>query len=210
MVVLILGFMVGIQFRVSQGQALGPENLGGMATLLLASQNRDAALAQEVSHLQSLLASKLKGEAEYNTLLSQLHQSEAAAGLTPVTGAGVVVILSQPPGVPNSGSVFSIHDTDVLIILNELRAAGAEALSINGQRVVSTTEVRQAGSIFSINNTPAAPPFTITAIGPPQTMMAALKLAGGIVDTLMAVGIGVSIQTAPHATVPAYLGGNLP
>lgn len=210
-VVLLLGFMVGIQFRVSQGRAaLGPENLGSMASLLLAAEKKNSQLEAYIQELRLQLASKLKGQAELKTLVQELHQANVAAGLTAVSGPGVIVTLTQPPQVANGGSLFTIHDTDLLIVVNELRSAGAQAISINGQRLVATTEIRQAGSIFSINNTVAAAPFTITAVGPPQTMQEALQISGGIADTLMAVGIGVKIQTESKVTVPAYQGSDLP
>ncbi len=208
---LLLGILLGVQFRVDRGvPAVGPENVGDMAVLLLRAEQQNHQLAKELAALKAQILRRDQGVARYKDLVQQLDQARAEAGLTPVAGPGVEVVMSEPPGGPGSQGIFAIHDTDVLSILNELRAAGAYALSINGQRVVATTEVREAGSIFSINNTPSAPPFTILALGNATTLRQALLLRGGVVDTLQAVGIGIKIRTSKALSVPAYQGADLP
>lgn len=207
----VLGALLGVQFRVDRGvPSVGPEHIGEMAVLLLQAEKQDAALAKQVAQLRAQIAQREQGVAQYHALLQQLNQARTEAGLTTVSGPGVTVVMTEPPSGPGGNGIFAIHDTDVLLILNELRAAGATALSINGQRVVATTEVREAGTIFSINDTPAAPPFTITALGNPTTLTQALLLRGGVVDTLEAVGIGIRIRSGHALEVPAYQGANLP
>ncbi len=208
---LLLGVLLGVQFRVDRGvQAVGPENVGDMAVLLLRAEQQNHQLATELSALKAQILRRDQGVARYKDLVQQLDQARAEAGLTPVSGKGVEVVMAEPPGGPGTQGIFAIHDTDVLSILNELRAAGAYALSINSQRVVATTEVREAGSIFSINNTPSAPPFTIVALGNPTTLRQALLLRGGVVATLQAVGISIKIRTSQSLSVPAYQGADLP
>ncbi len=210
-IVAFLGVLLGVQFRIDRGvPSVGPENIGEMAVLLLRAERQNQTLSHEVAALKAQLLSRAQGVARYKSLVQQLDQAREEAGLTPVKGQGVEVVMTEPPAGPGGNGIFSIHDTDVLMILNELRAAGAYALSINGQRVVATTEVRQAGSIFSINDSPAAPPFTILALGTPTTLRQALLLRGGVVDTLEAVGIGIKVQTSSHLEVPAYQGADLP
>ena len=207
----LLGILLGVQFRVDRGvPAVGPENVGDMAVLLQRAERQNHQLATELAALRAQILRRDQGAARYKDLVQQLDQARAEAGLTSVSGKGVEVVMSEPAGGLGSQGIFAIHDTDVLSILNELRAAGAYALSINGQRVVATTEVREAGSIFSINNTPAAPPFTIVALGDPTTLRQALLLRGGVIDTLEAVGIGIKVRTSPDLSVPAYQGADLP
>ncbi len=208
---LLLGILLGVQFRVDRGvQAVGPENVGDMAVLLLRAERQNHQLATELAALKAQILRRDQGVTRYKDLVQQLDQARAEAGLTSVSGHGVEVVMAEPPAGPGNQGIFAIHDTDVLSILNELRAAGAYALSINGQRVVATTEVREAGSIFSINNTPSAPPFTIVALGDPTTLRQALLLRGGVVATLQAVGISIKIRTSPSLSVPAYQGADLP
>ena len=209
--VALLGLLLGIQFRVDRGvTAVGPEQLGDMAVQLLRAERQDQQLASQLVAAKAQIVKSDQGNERYHAIVEQLDQARAQAGLTSLAGKGIVVELTEPPAGPGGNGIFAIHDTDVLMILNELRAAGAYALSINGQRVVATTEVRQAGNIFSINNTPAAPPFTIDALGDPTTLRQALLLRAGVADTLEAVGIGVRLKTSDNLSLPAYQGADLP
>lgn len=147
---------------------------------------------------------------QYKAMKTQLDKAEMLAGLTAVTGKGVTVVLDDTEkkvvteGDPNN---YIIHDSDVLQVLNELRDAGAEALSINGERILATTEVRCAGSVISANNRRIGAPFTIKAIGDPQKLSAALNLRNGVADNMRQWGIKVTISQQDQLTVEAYKGG---
>ena len=65
-------------------------------------------------------------------------------------------------------------------MVNELKAAGAEAVSVNDQRLVAVSPVRCAGPTIFVNNTPQTPPYVIRAIGEPNTLETALNISGGI------------------------------
>ena len=94
------------------------------------------------------------------------------------------------------------------MFLNELRAAGAEALSINGERILATSEIRCAGPTISINNTKKAAPFEIKVIGDPDTLENALKMPGGAVDQSAFYGIDVSIKKSNKLMIEKYKGAN--
>ena len=101
------------------------------------------------------------------------------AGLTEVKGPGVTIEMNDAKKEVPSGqdpNLFIIHDDDVLAVVNELLASGAEAIAINGQRVVATTEIRCAGAVIMINGVRFAPPLKIQAIGDPETLHNALKI----------------------------------
>lgn len=138
------------------------------------------------------------------------------AGLTPVQGPGVIATLTDskkrlptmPAGIqpPNL-----IHDTDINQVINELKAAGAEAISVNGQRLVTTSAIRTAGPTMLVNNTPQTPPYVIKAIGAPKTLVGALNLRGGGADQLKRFDPAMfSIQQAQTLTLPAYSGSGEP
>ena len=109
-------------------------------------------------------------------------------------GPGIIVTLNDsklpypkdmPPGVlPGMAPENIIHDTDINQTVNELKTAGAEAISVNDQRLVATSPVRCAGPTVYVNNTMAAPPFVIKAIGDAKTLQAALNISGGEVDQI--------------------------
>jgi len=148
---------------------------------------------------------------------AQLDQARFLAGLTPVEGPGVVVTLNdskkpQPKGLPPGMTPPSlIHDTDINQVISELRAAGAEAIAVNGQRLVATSAIRAAGPAILINNTPQAPPYTVQAIGDPQVLEAALNLRGGMASQLKSFDPAMfSVRYDVLLTLPAYAGANGP
>ena len=95
---------------------------------------------------------------------------------------------------------------DLLMLINELCDAGAEAISIHNERVISTTEIRCAGSTVSVNNTRCAQPFTIKVIGDPVNLENALLMRDGVYDTLTAWGLEIDIKKVISITIPAYTG----
>ena len=110
-----------------------------------------------------------------------------AAGLTDVEGPGVIVILSdssQANSTTGNEADYLIHDSDLLSVINELRDAGAQAISFNGERILATSEVRCAGSVVTVNGRRFAAPFVLFAIGEPTTLYNALTMRGGVVDVL--------------------------
>ncbi|GHV34792.1 hypothetical protein FACS18949_11470 [Clostridia bacterium] len=116
------------------------------------------------------------------------YQTMMAAGVVGARGPGLTVTLTDRSD--------TIHDSDLLMLVNELRDAGAEALSLNGQRLTATSEIRCAGAIVSVNNTRVASPFIVRAIGPSDTMYSALNLSGGVGDTLKQWGFVLLIERA--------------
>ena len=121
-------------------------------------------------------------------------------------GAGIEVVLDDsniPKKANENPNLYIIHDEDLLRVLNELRAAGAEAISLNDQRIVAMSEVRCAGPTVSVNNVRSAPPYVIKAIGAPKTLTSALRLRGGVVETFEFWGIQVKIKAADKVHIPA-------
>jgi len=148
---------------------------------------------------------------------AQLDQARFLAGLTPVEGPGVVVTLNDskkphPKGLPPGMTPPNlIHDTDINQVVNELKAAGAEAIAVNDQRLVTTSAIRTAGPTIFVNNTPQAPPYVIKAIGNPKSITAALNLKGGITVALSSFDPAMfSVQEARALRLPAYDGGTEP
>lgn len=125
-------------------------------------------------------------------------------------GPGVEVQINDSAKAPTKGenpNIALVHNEDLLKIVNELRASGAEAISLNEQRLVEASEISCAGPTILVNKTRIAPPFIIRAIGDTDTMMAALQLRGGVVEYLQFYGIQVNISRKPDVAVPMYHGG---
>jgi uncharacterized protein YlxW (UPF0749 family) len=129
---------------------------------------------------------------------------------TAMTGAGIQIEISdsvKPLTKGENPNIAIVHNEDLLKIINELRASGAEAIAINDQRLVELSEISCAGPTILVNKTRLAPPFVIRAIGDAKTMLAALQLRGGVVEYLQFYGIQVNISKIPDIQVPMYVGG---
>lgn len=143
---------------------------------------------------------------------NDLDNISILAGLTTMKGPGIEVILDDTRALEQimmdagyyDPMVYVIHDTDILLVINELRAAGAEAISINGQRITSNTEVRCVGPVVSVNTAKIAAPFIISAIGEADNLASALNLRGGVVDAMKQAKIDVTIEKKSEIIVPEY------
>ena len=124
-------------------------------------------------------------------------------------GPGVKVTLDDSTVVAKPGdnaNLYIIHDDDLLRLINELRAAGAEALAVNKERLLDISEIRCAGPTVSVNNNRFSPPYEIIALGNPQTLESSLRLRGGVIETLKFWGITVDVKQSNNLLVPAFKG----
>lgn len=179
---------------------------------------KNESLLQQIIELQGDIAkyreqvSQSGGAADI--LKTELNRAEMIAGLTDVEGSGITIILKDGTSASGTGAVVYdesmgiVHDSYVLMFLNELRAAGAEALSINDERILATSEIRCAGPTISINNTKKAAPFEIKAIGEPDTLENALKMPGGAIDQMKFYGIDVTVKRSNKLTIKKYTGSS--
>ena len=138
----------------------------------------------------------------------EIKQGNKMIGLTEVTGPGVIVTLSDSK--KDSSSVLNpntllVHDADVLSVINELKNAGAEAISINEQRLVPTSSISCGGNIIDINGEKVGAPFEIKAIGLPE-QLSALSRQGGYLEILKNASIGVELKKSNNITIPKYTG----
>lgn len=143
----------------------------------------------------------------------ELKKNNILLGLTDVSGEGVIVTIKDNPNVTaESISVFDdigkylVHNGDLLGIVNELRNAGAEAISINDQRVVSTTSITCDGNVINVNGEKISSPFVIKAIGNSLYMYSALTRAGGTVENYNLSGIPTTVKTSDDITIKKYTG----
>lgn len=138
----------------------------------------------------------------------QIVQGNKIIGLTEVTGPGVIVTLSDSSKDSSTAlnpSDLVVHDGDVLSVINELKNAGAEAISINDQRLVPTTSISCGGNIIDINGEKVGAPFVIKAIGLPE-QLAALERPGGYLERLRSYSIGAVLEKSNNITIPKYNG----
>jgi uncharacterized protein YlxW (UPF0749 family) len=137
-----------------------------------------------IAELENTLAER-GGAAE--TLNKELQGMKSLLGITEVQGPGVVISVTdskKPPINPTDQitQAHLIHDDDIGNIVNELKAAGAEAIAVNNHRVVSSTSIRCVGPAIQVNGQPVAPPILIRAIGDAETLFTGLDMPGGVLD----------------------------
>lgn len=166
-----------------------------------------AELNSKISEYQN--ASSKKNET-VALLKNELDEMKILAGLTAVKGQGIVVKLDDTTAKEKIAldagyydpNVYVIHDSDILLVINELRAAGAEAVSVNGQRVTANSEIRCVGPVISINNVRLTAPFEISVIGDSTVLANSLKLSGGVIDLIESAGIEVTVEKKTEITIP--------
>ena len=152
---LIMAFAITIQTRSVSYNRVNNTDTARAADLqqqLRVEKDRTTNLYEQVLQLSSDLE-EFKQEAakssDYSKLLAkQLERAEIMAGLTAVEGSGIIVTLRDSTTQSTNTTdpnLYVVHDTDILWIINELRDAGAEAIQLNGERIISTTEIRCAG-----------------------------------------------------------------
>lgn len=140
---------------------------------------------------------------------------ERAAGLLPVEGPAVSVWLDDAPrragrpALSTDPDDLVVHQQDVQAVVNALWSGGAEAMTLMGQRIVSTSAVRCVGNTVILHGRVYGPPFVVTAVGKPEALRDALdsdpgvRLFRGYVDRF---GLGYTVRSSRSVTLPAYDG----
>ncbi|MFR0822826.1 MAG: DUF881 domain-containing protein [Clostridia bacterium] len=143
----------------------------------------------------------------------QIKKNNRLLGLTNLEGEGIEITLKDDPNATRESisvlddiSSHLVHDSDLRMIVNELKNAGAEAICINGQRVVSTTGIMCIGNVIKVNDEKVGSPFVIKAIGFPEMLTTALDRPGGFLEKLNLDGIVTSIKKSNKVQVPKYTG----
>ena len=199
---LLLGIAIVTQVRQNEsGDSLETARPADLLVLLDSLRQREATLNAEVSELQNTLNS-LQASGNNDQAAIQAAQAKLAAlsilvGAVGATGPGVTATIDDPgPGV--SPEVM-------LDVINELRAAGAEAIEINDAhqsvRVgVDTWVVGMPGSL-TVDSKTLSPPYSVLAIGDPPTLAAAMNIPGGAEDSIKRVGARMSVRQADRVDV---------
>ena len=140
-------------------------------------------------------------------LKTELEKAHIIMGLTDVTGKGVEITLADSTQSSSQAeSTDIVHDRDLRDVVNELYGAGAEAVSINSERIVSNTAIRCVGNTIMVNDKRFASPFTIKAIGDSDALESSLNLRGGVLDVLRLYNIQVNVTKSEKIEIPKFTG----
>lgn len=199
----VLGFMIAVQFRTTQDirSSIPFQRIEDLSQRLSQTEKERDILLKQMQELRN--APGFESAAKEN------ENIRMGAGAVALEGKGIIIVVDDSKRLSKVGdnpNLYLIHDEDLLKVINELWAAGAEAISINEQRLIATSEIRCAGPTLSVNNTRYSPPYEIRAIGEPQTLENSLKMRGGVIETLQFWGIQVSVKKQDLIEIPAYKG----
>jgi uncharacterized protein YlxW (UPF0749 family) len=193
----------------AQGTDLRAGRYGDLSTVVRqATQDADALrerrneLAKEVEELTTALADTGVGRAQ-----AQVDDLRVPAGLAAMRGPGLTVTLDDAPSDSISAAgidpnLLVVHQQDIQAVVNAMWAGGAEAMTVQGQRVISTTGIKCVGNTVVLHGIPYSPPYEITAVGDPAAMLAAVNESPYIdiyLDYVQAYGLGWEVL--PHSMV---------
>lgn len=190
------------------------EDNSGLRDELLSVQGKYGSLYNELQEKEKKLeearqkaANKNDGDLQNE---SAIKDNQKLLGLTDVTGQGLIIYLDENREIDSSQVAningYLVHEEDLLYIINELFNAGADAVSINDERIVSTTSILCDGNIIRINGKMIGVPLTIKAIGYPERMDYALNRPGGYLDFMANDGVKIAVEKSEKIDIPKFNG----
>jgi uncharacterized protein YlxW (UPF0749 family) len=190
-VALILGFLVVLQIRAQgAGNELAALSSQELTVLVANLSDRNEQLRTEVATLEQeareLQAAMDRGESSLGELDRDLQRLRMWAGLDPVAGSGVRVTVAGP-----------IDGEGAMELINELRNAGAEAIAVDGVRLVAASVVAGPAGGLSVEDQAISDQFVVEGIGSPETLTGSLSRSGGVVALLGATYDGVALTVTP-------------
>ncbi|KJS79890.1 MAG: hypothetical protein JM58_19520 [Peptococcaceae bacterium BICA1-8] len=217
-VCIISGLLLSLQFKAQASLTSNPIGQRNEALVgLINNSEEEIAKYQEAINLLREELDKIENsspteQVDIKLLQQKVQKAKLQAGLLPVKGRGIKVIVddnnaglnASPNDDPNR---YIIHYENILNIITELKLGRAEAISINGERIVTPTEIRCVGNVILVNITRLAPPFEISAIGNPDILEE--MLLSGEYDLLKGTGFPVSytkFTSENPIEIPAYTG----
>jgi uncharacterized protein YlxW (UPF0749 family) len=212
-VCLLAGLLVMVSAMNARGTDLRPGRNTDLVSLVQSQSRRNAELAGQLSALRDRVDQLTQDQASNAGLQPELEQQAGAAGLRAVSGPALTVTLDDAPQTVAADGVDAdllvVHQQDIQAMVNALWSGGAEAMTIQGQRVISTTGIKCVGNTVVLHGIPYAPPYVISAIGDQARLGRALedsryvRIYQQYVD---AYGLTYDVRLNPRAQFPAHLG----
>jgi uncharacterized protein YlxW (UPF0749 family) len=212
------GALFLISANTSQGSDLRPGRATTMASLVRSeSQNVERLQAQARNLTEDV--DDLSAAVNDKTVQKERARARAmrpAAGFTPVTGPGVTVTMTDTPREVRESSdrelrEFIVHQQDIQAVVNAMWDAGARAIMIQGQRIISTTGIKCAGNSVELHGIPYPQPYVITGVGDPAALQEGLDSDPYVLGFRRdaadpEVAVGWASQQEAMVTAPAYGG----
>ena len=156
--------------------------------------------------LEKIREAATKDNNEYTETETKLKNINALLGLTEVTGEGIVVTIEDSNTATIKDENLSselVHNTDIIELVNELKNAGAEAISVNGQRIMSNSYINCVGTVITVNGEKINSPFVISAIGN-KASLSSITRPGSYIELMQEDGLSVKVEKASNVVVSKY------
>ena len=217
LVFLVLGFMLAFSYQTigSKQQALGPELSSVFQQEeqyredLIIQQERNKELTNELLNKQNEVHEFEQQfsdkENNHAVLVEKARDLRLLLGDVASKGEGVKVTLEDAdydPSVQNPND-YIVHESHVLRVINELKIAGAQGMTINGQRIDSNSYIKCTGPVIMVDGRTFPAPFVIEAVGDPKVLSPALHLKGSVIDGLLIDNIVVTLEEMKEIKLPA-------
>lgn len=221
LVFVVLGLLIAVAFNTTTRLAdARPGRSSDLVDVVQSMESQREELQDRLADLRSELAELEKEAAEdsgVSTSFSrELDRVRQSAGLSAVSGPGVEVVLGDGTEVSQGADPndYLIHDTDIAAVVNALFVGGAEAIEVNGERIVATTPIRCAGTTVLVNSARLGSPYVIKAVGEPTSLETAV-LEDESASLLFSAyknqyGLQVTLSRSSNLTVTGYRGSMRP
>lgn len=205
---ILFGIIISLQFRgvINKSEVSAKE----LTVQLQAAKEENRKLLEQISNVEAEREQLLNNMGDnidnenLNKLLGERDYEYLRAGLTTVTGRGIVITMEDALAKGEMDiEEYIIHDSDVNAILDELKAYGAEAISINDERVIFSTKPVCAGPTIIVNESRYPPPYVIKAIGDPDVLYEAIETMAQVAFMRLA-DIRVDIEKQDQVVVKKY------
>ncbi len=219
LICIITGLFISFNFKAQTAlKSVPSQTTAGLAGMVEKTEKENTALEAEILKLRKQLDERQKVQATDNSLEGlqiQLDKAKLISGLTTLEGNGLTVTLNDrnialEQARKTGGEInywdYLVHDSDLVKLVNDLKIGGAEAIAINGERLITPSDIKCGGYIVYSNGTRLGAPYVLTAIGDPDDLEEAIK-RGTTYSTLNFLEYPLAITKMDKVVVPAYKGG---
>lgn len=209
----LAGLMIIISAMNAQGTDLRPARNTDLVSLVQAQSRHNTELTSRLTALRQEVDGLTARSDEQSDLHPDISRQSRRVGLTPVSGPAVTVTLDDAPSSVAANGIepdlLVVHQEDIQAVVNALWSGGAEAMTIQGQRVISTTAVKCVGNTVVLHGIPYGPPYRISAIGDQARLRAALAQSEPIQiyqQYVESYGLVFREKSEPKVRLPAHEG----
>lgn len=202
--------MMAIQFQANKDtETRDSRDLNEIRISLLKERERSQLLLHEISKYDQLLyqyeTSRNKDDQVSNIMEKELKRIKLLAGFEDIVDKGFIIRIQEMNVEEDYEYIFApfVYDDDLRMIVNELNAYGAKAISINEQRMIASSAIRNVGDRILVNTIPIIAPYEIKVIGDSSILIPALRLAG-LEEYFMIVNHSIQYEAKELIRIPAY------